>query len=278
MNGNILNKNEQTDKYIAEIRNLYKEGNLFLVFRMLDVFNRIPDELHEIAIDTLIRTARISSSYLRAGLRFLTWKNNSLPLNPTERERVLSAFLDLAADPTRQDYQFGEIIGLAKIDDPRVYETLAMIYKNDDFRERKQEVVYGLGTMWKETALPILLDHIYRQINHLSVDEIHLLEKYPVSNSVELVPKVNMEDRDKVVEKFIKYLLDNHDYSNPLRTDMAHTLAILNASYLTSIKSKELIKENENVAICYGHDEYIHISVEYIYLREFVNISKNDSM
>ncbi len=40
MNGNILNKNEQTDKYIAEIRNLYKEGNLILVFRMLDVFNQ----------------------------------------------------------------------------------------------------------------------------------------------------------------------------------------------------------------------------------------------
>ena len=279
MNNNIhLDENERTDKYIAEIRNLYKEGDLRKALRMLDVFKRIPEELHEIALNVIIQTASISSSHYKAGLKFLTWKKDSLPLNSMDRERLLSAFLGIAVDLARQDYQFGELLELSKIDDPRVFETLIMIYKNDHFQERKQEVAYGLGITGKEIALPVLLDYIYRQIIDLSEDEIHLLGKYPVSEKAELIPCLDMDDRDKVVVRLIKYLQEKREYNDSLRTAIAHTLAILYSSSTTSIKSKGLIKESANLAVCHGYDEYRDDSVGYIYLKEFVNLSDDNNL
>ena len=270
-------ENDQIENYIAEIKSLYKEGNLRKIVRMLDVFKCIPEELHEITISSIIQTAGISSSYYTAGLKFLTWKRDSLPLNSMDRERLLSTFLDIAADLERQDYQFGELSKLSKIDDPRVFETLVMIYINTHSQERKQDVVYGLGTMGREEALPVLLDYIYRQNTDLAGDEIYLLEKYPVSESIDLIRSMDVEDRDKVVAKLIKYLQDKHEYNDARRTAMAYTLTILYSSNVTSMKSKELIKESANVAICYGYDEYRNDSVGYIYLKEFVNFIEENS-
>jgi hypothetical protein len=279
MNNNIRpDENERTEKYVAEIRSLYKEGDLEKTVWMLDVFKRIPEELHEIAINAIIQTAGISSSYYRAGLKFLTWKRDSLPLNSADRERLLSAFLDIAADPDRQDYKAGSLWELSKIDDPRVFETLVMIYKNDKFPERKKDVAYALGTRGKEDALPILLDYIHQQNADLPEVEINLLEKYPVSERTDFIHIMDVDDRDKVTAKFIKYLQDKNDHNDALRTAMAHTLAILYASNITSTKSKELIKASANVAICYGYDEYTDDPVGYIYLKEFVNFGENDNL
>jgi hypothetical protein len=278
MNSNIRpDENERTEKYVAEIRSLYKEGNLRKTVWMLDVFKHIPKELHEIAIDAIIQTAGVSSSYYQAGLKFLTWKRDSLPINSTDRERLLSAFLDIAADPDHQDYKVGNLRELSKIDDPRVFETLMMIYKNDKFPERKKEVVYALGTRGKEDALPILLDYIHQQNADLPDAELNILEKRPVSGRIDFIHTMDVNDRDKVVTKFIKYLQDKNDHNDALRTAMAHTLAILYASNITSIKSKELIKASANVAICYGYDEYRDDPVGYIYLKEFVNFGENDN-
>ena len=142
MNSKIRpDENERTEKYVAEIRSLYKEGDFRKTVRMLDVFKRIPEELHEIATNAIIQTAGISHSYYQAGLKYLTWKRDSLPLNSINRERLLSTILDIATDPDRQDYEVGELWELSKIDDPRVFETLVMIYKNDKFQERKKEIV-----------------------------------------------------------------------------------------------------------------------------------------
>jgi hypothetical protein len=279
MNSSIRpHENEQIEKYVAEIKSLYKEGNLRLTVRMLDVFKRIPKELHEIAINVIIQTAGISSSYYKAGLKFLTWKRDSLPLNSMDRERLLSTFLDVVADPDRQDYEDGELRELSKIDDPRVFETLVKIYKNDKFPERKKEVIYALGRRGKEDALPILLDYIHRQNVDLLEAEISLLEKYPVSERTDLIHIIDMGDRDKVAAKFIKYLQDKNEHNDDLRTAIAHTLAILYESRTTSIKSKELIKASENLAICYGYDEYGDDPVGYIYLKEFVNFGENDNL
>lgn len=279
MNNNIrLNENEQAKKYITEIKSLYQKGDLRKTLRMLDVFKHIPLELHEIVLDVISQTANISFSYYKAGLKFLTWKKDSLRLNSRDRERLLSIFLDIATNLTRQEYQFGELLELSKIDDPKVFETLVMIYKNDHFQGRKQEVIYGLGAMGKEIALPILLDYIYRQSTDLSENEIHLLEKYPVSEKTELISNISMEDRDRVVIKFIKDLQDKRVYNDSLRIAIAHALAILYMSSMTSISSKELIKGNANIAICHGYSEYWDDSVGYIYLREFVNFGEESSL
>jgi len=274
-----FDKNEKTEKYVTEFSNLYESGNFKKAVIILDVFKSVPEELHERATNAIIKIADISPhSCYRAGLKFLTWKRDSLPLNSIDRERLLSTILDIAADPERQDYEVGELWELSKIDDPRVFETLVMIYKNDNFLERKKEVVYGLGTKGKEDALPILLDYIYRQDADLSEDEINLLEKYPVSERTDLIHIMDMDDRDKVVAKFIKYLQDKHDHNDALKTAIAHTLAILYASNITSIKSKQLIKASAKVAICYGYDEYTDDPIGYIYLNEFVNFGESDSL
>jgi hypothetical protein len=279
MNSKIRpDENERTEKYVTEIKRLYKDGNLRETLWMLDVFKCIPEELREIAINTIIQTAGISSSYYQAGLKFLTWKRDSLPLNSTDRERLLSAFLDIATNPDCQDYKVGYLLELSKIDDPRVFETLAMIYKNDKFPERKKEVVHALGTRGKEDALPILLDYIHRQNVDLQEAEINLLEKYPVSERTGFIHFMDIADRDKVIAKFIKYLQDKNDHSDALRTAIAHTLAILYASNITSIQSKELIKASANVAICYGYDEYRDDPVGYIYLKEFVNFGERGNL
>lgn len=270
---------EKTEKYVTEFRNLYDAGNFKKAVIILDVFKSVPEELHERAANAIIKLADISpDSCYRIGLKFLTWKRHSLPLNSIDRERLLSTILDIAADPDRQDLEVGELWELAKIDVPRVFETLVRIYKNDNFLERKKEVVYGLGTTAKEDALPILLDYIYRQNADLSEDEINLLEKYPVLERTDLMHIMDMDDRDKVVTKFIKYLQDKHDYNDERRTAIAHTLAILYPSNITSIKSKDLIKASANVAICYGYDEHRDDPVGYIYLNEFVNFGEEDSL
>jgi len=67
--------NENTEKYIAEIRSLYKEANFKKAVLMLGVFKRVPEELHEIATDAIIRTANISHLCYVTGLGFLTWKS-----------------------------------------------------------------------------------------------------------------------------------------------------------------------------------------------------------
>lgn len=199
-------ENERTKKYVAEIRSLTKEGNFRKIVRMLDVFKRIPKEIHQTAINAIIQTAGISSSYYKAGLKFLTWKRDSLPLNSLDRERLLSTFLDLASDLERHDYQFGELLELSNIDDPRAFETLVMIYKNDKFPERKKEIVYALGRRGKEDALPILLDYIHRQNADVLESKINLLEKHPVSERTDLIHIMDVNDRDNFVAKSIKYL------------------------------------------------------------------------
>ena len=270
---------EKTEKYVTEFRNLYNAGNFRQAVIILDVFKSVPEELHERAANAIIKLADISPhSCYRTGLKFLSWKRDSLPLNSIDRERLLSTILDIATDPDVQHLEVGELWELAKIDDPRVFETLVRIYKNDNSLERKQEVVYGLGTTGKEAALPILLDYIYRKNADLSEEEINLLEKYPVLEKTDLIHTMNIDDRDRVVTKFIKYLQDKHDYNDVLRTAIAHTLAILYPSNITSIESKELIKASANVAICYGYDEHRDDPVGHIYLKEFVNFGKDDSL
>lgn len=242
-NSHSFDDKGESEKYVTEIRDLYAKGSFVNVVWILDVFKSVPEEIHEIAVNALIQTAGISPSYYQAGLKFLTWKRHALHLNNTNRERLLSTILDLAADPAYQDYTIEHLRGLSQIDDPRAFEILVKIYKNDKFPEGKKEVVYALGTSGKEDALPILLDYYFRQNGDLSGDEINLLERYPVFEKDDSTHSMSVDDRDKVVVKFIKYLQGKNDYDDFLRTVMAYTLAILYASNTTSSMSKEIIKQ-----------------------------------
>jgi hypothetical protein len=232
-NSHSSDEQGKIEKYVAEIRNLYAEGNLANVLWMLDVFKSVPEEIHEIAVNALIQTVGVSPSYYQVGLKFLTWKKHALPLNNTNRERLLSAILDIAADPERQDYIIEDLRELSQIDDPRAFEAIVKIYKNDKLPEGKQQVVYALGTNGQENALPILLDYCFRQMGDLSDDEINLLEQYSVSEKIDLTHSMDVDDRDKVIAKFIQQLQSETDCDDFLRQAIAYTLAILYLSDIT---------------------------------------------
>jgi hypothetical protein len=274
---NSTDENDRTKQYVAEIKSLYKSGDFRKVLWTLHVFKHIPDELHKIAIDTITRTAGISPSYYKAGLNYLTWKSTALPLNSKDRERLLSVFLDIAADPERQVYITGNLQELSKLDDPRGFKLLVTLYQNDTFPESKKKIAHALGAAGKENALPILLDHIHQHKAALPGIELNFLEKYPVSQTPELLHAMDVDDRDQVVVEFITYLQNAHDHNDALRITMAYALAILYASDMTSLKSKELIKASAHTAICHGYDEYNREPTGYVYLKEFITSGKADN-
>jgi len=154
---------------------------------------------------------------------------------------------------------------------------LVKIYKSDKFPGRKKEVIYELGKRGKEDALPILLDYFYWHQNDLSEADLNLLKRYPVSERIDSFHGMDVDDRDQVVARFIKYLGEDKNYDDNGRIASMYTLAILYSSDMTSVKSKEMIKTNENIAVCYGYDEYIDGPAGYIYLKEFVKFNEDES-
>jgi len=186
---------------------------------------------------------------------------------------LLSTILDIAAKAGPQDYQVGDLWGLSRINDPRGFETLVKIYKNDRFPQKKKDAVYELGKRGKEDALPILLDYFFQRESDLSENEIKLLEKYPVSERNKSFPIMDVDDRNKVVTRFIKYLQNKNNYNDDIRIAIANTLAILYASNITPSRLKEEIKASANLAVCYGHDEYYDGPAGYLYLKDFVDFS-----
>jgi hypothetical protein len=278
MNNSRFDEDEITEKYVAEFGRFYKAKNYQQAVYILDIFKLVPKKLHHKATDAILKIANISPhTCFQIGLKFLTWKKDALPLNLSDRERLLSTILEIATDPARQDSKPGELRGLANIDDPRVFDTLVAMYQSEKVQERKNEIVYGLGNRGKEDAFPILLDYIFRQRGDLAEADIKLLEKYPVSKHADSAPLMDTDDRDTVVTKLIQYLQEKDHHEDALRIAIAHMLAILYASSLTSAKSKGLIQASADIAICYGYDEYISGPVGYIYLKELVNFGEESS-
>jgi len=174
-------------------------------------------------------------------------------------------------------------------DDPRVFETLVMVYK----RSGNRDAALALGRMRKEEALPVLLDNYFFCREDPSIEQAYLLRKYPLPEPGDTKPpEMDPSDRDMIVSILVKYLdevetVKAHyadylsskifpmSYDDILARDAAYILAILYASDKTPAYSRKEIEARKDRPISCVYADYMYDSFQYDDLQSYVRFRTN---